>query len=66
MNYLKAPSDSLATIFLASPGTYPVFNGLNIVQQQYVNSQLDDMYAAHQFYSDLDKTTIQFLSNQCQ
>jgi hypothetical protein len=65
-NYLKATSDSLSKIFLANASLYPTYNGLNAAQQYYVNGQLDNMYAAHQFYSDLDKTSIKFLDSGCQ
>jgi len=65
-NYLKATSDSLAPILLTHASQYPTYNGLNAAQQYYVNGQIDNMYAAHQFYSDLDKTTIKFLDSRCQ
>lgn len=65
-NCLKALSDSLSKVFLANPGTYPTYNSLNAFQRDYINGQLDDMYAAHQFYSDFDKTTIKFLDSRCQ
>jgi hypothetical protein len=65
-NYLMAASDSLAPIFLANPSVYVTYNGLNALQRDYVNGQIDDMYAAHQFFSDLNKTTIKFLDSRCQ
>ena len=65
-NYLKALSDSLSKVFLANPGTYPTYNSLNLLQRDYINGQIDDMFAAHQFYSDFDKTTIKFLDSRCQ
>lgn len=64
--YLKATSDSLGPIFLANPSTYPTYNSLNAMQRDYINGQLDDMYAAHQFYSDFNKTTIKYLDSRCQ
>jgi hypothetical protein len=65
-NYLKATSDSIATKMMASPSVYPTYNSLNALQRDYVNGQIDDMCAAHQFYSDLNKTTIKFLTSRCQ
>jgi len=65
-NYLKALSDSLSKVFLANPGTYPTYNSLNLLQRDYINGQIDDMFAAHQFYSDFNKTTIKFLDSRCQ
>ena len=65
-NYIKATSDSLTPKFLASPGTYPTYNSLTIAQRLFVTDQYDEMYAAHQFYTDLNKTTIKFLDSQCQ
>jgi len=65
-NYLKATSDSLAPIFLANPASYPTYNSLNATQRIFVTDQIDQMYAAHKFYDDMDKTTIKFLTSQCQ
>jgi hypothetical protein len=65
-NYLLATSDSLSPIFLANTATYPTYNKFTFSQRQYVTGQIDAMYAAHQFHSDLNKTTIQFLDKQCQ
>ncbi len=65
-NYIKAVSDTLTPIFLANPATYPTYNSLTVAQRLFVTDQYDEMYAAHQFYSDLNKTTIKFLDSQCQ
>jgi len=65
-NYLLASSDSLTTIFSANPSVYPAYNSLSPILKQYVADQIDDMYAAHKFFSDLDKTTLKFLDSQCQ
>jgi hypothetical protein len=64
-NYLLANSDSLAPIFTANPSLYPTYNGLSALLQQYVADQIDAMYAAHKFFSDLDKTTLKFLDSKC-
>jgi hypothetical protein len=65
-NYLKALSDSISKVCLGNTGTYPTYNSLNPLQRDFVNGQLDVMFGAHQFYSDLDKTTIKFLDSRCQ
>ena len=65
-NYLTAASDSIDASIKAHPSSYPVSAALTAVQYQYYVNELDDMYAAHQFYSDYDKTTIHFLTNPCQ
>jgi hypothetical protein len=65
-NYLKALSDSISKVCLAKPGTFPTYNSFNLLQRDFVNGQLDVMFGAHQFYSDLDKTTIKFLDSRCQ
>jgi hypothetical protein len=65
-NYLKAVSDSLAPIFVANPSVYPTYNSFTIAQRLFVTDEIDGMYAAHQFYTDLDKSTIKFLDSQCQ
>jgi len=65
-NYLKAVSDSVAPIFAANPSVYPTYNGFTIAQRLFVTDEIDAMYAAHQFYTDLDKSTIKFLDSQCQ
>jgi len=64
-NYLTATSDSIQPVLVANPSTYPTFNGLTPAQGLFAMNQIDIMYAAHQFYSDLDKTTIKFLDSQC-
>jgi hypothetical protein len=65
-NYLKANSDSVSKIALANAGVYPAFNALNLLQRDFVKGQIDVMFAGHQFYSDLNKTTIRFLESRCQ
>jgi hypothetical protein len=65
-NYLLATADSLSPIFLASPATYPTFNSFNATQRIFAGDQIDEMYADHKFFSDLDKTTIKFFTSQCQ
>ena len=65
-NNLKALSDSISKVFLANTAVYPTYNSLNIFQRDFVNGQIDVMFGGHQFYSDLNKTTIRFLDSRCQ
>ena len=65
-NYLLATSDSLTPVFGANPSVYPTYNGFTVAQRLFVTDQIDQMYAAHKFYDDLNKTTIKFLDTQCQ
>lgn len=65
-NYLTATSTIISPVILANPSAYPVSSALNVAQYQFFINQLDDMYAAHQFFSDYDKTTIHFLATPCQ
>jgi len=65
-NYLLATSDSVGPVFLANPSVYPTYNGLTAGQRLFVTDQIDIMYAAHKYFSDLDRTTIKFLDSQCQ
>jgi hypothetical protein len=64
-NYLTAAADTLAPIFTANQTLYPTYNKFTIAQRLFVTDQLDEMYAAHHFFSDLNKTTIKFLDSQC-
>ncbi|MCS3798603.1 hypothetical protein [Niastella sp. OAS944] len=65
-NYIKANSDSVSKIALANTAVYPAFNALNLLQRDFVKGQIDVMFAGHQFYSDMNKTTIKFLGSRCQ
>ena len=65
-NNLKALSDSISKVFLANTAVYPTYNSLNPFQRDFVNGQIDVMFGGHQFYSDLNKTTIKFLDSRCQ
>lgn len=65
-NNLKALSDSISKVFLANTAVYPTYNSLNLLQRDFVNGQIDVMFGGHQFYSDLNKTTIRFLDSRCQ
>jgi hypothetical protein len=65
-NYLTAASDTISVYILANPSAYPVTSSLNNSLFTYINDEIDIMYAAHQYYSDLAQTTIHFLEAPCQ
>ena len=64
-SYLLLTADSIEARITATPSNYPVISSLNLVQYTYVTNELDVMYAAHQFFSDYNKTTIHFLEGPC-
>jgi len=64
-SYLLLSADSIAARITAHPSGYPVISSLNLVQYTFVTNEMDVMYAAHQFFSDYDKTTIHFLGAPC-
>jgi poly(3-hydroxybutyrate) depolymerase len=64
-SYLLLTADSIEARITATPSNYPVISSLNLVQYTYVTNEIDVMYAAHQFFSDYNKTTIHFLEGPC-
>ena len=64
-NYLVLTADSIEARIQAAPSNYPVISSLNLVQYTFVTNEMDIMYAAHQFFSDYNKTTIRFLDSPC-
>ena len=64
-NYLRFASDSIGAKISAAPSAYPVFLSLNGSQRIFVASEVDAMFAAHQFYSDYNKKTLRFFDKQC-
>lgn len=65
-NYMTVTADSLGPVLLANPTIYPTYKSFNVSKRLFVTDQIDEMYAAHHFFSDLNKTTIKFLTSQCQ
>lgn len=63
--YLVVASDSLTARVAAAPSSYPVISSLNAAQETFVMNEVDIMYAAHQFFSDYNRTTIGFLETPC-
>jgi len=64
-NYFKNFSSVLVSDYTANPAAFPVLSSLTLAQKIFVSEQLDCTVADHQFYSDLNKTTIKFLDSQC-
>ena len=64
-NYLTATGDTIGTKVTATPSLYPVMSSLSLPQYTFVTNELNIMYAAHQFFSDYNKTTISFLGSPC-
>ena len=64
-NYLVMAADSIEARIQSAPSNYPVISSLNLAQYTFVTNEMDIMYAAHQFFSDYNKTTIHFLEAPC-
>lgn len=64
-NYLLYPSDTIAQRILAAPLTFPTFLSLTTTEKIYVSTEVDAMYAGHQFYSDYNKKTLNFFKSPC-
>jgi poly(3-hydroxybutyrate) depolymerase len=64
-NYLVLTADSIEARIQATPSKYPVISSLTLMQYTFVSNEMDIMYAAHQFFSDYNKTTIHFLEAPC-
>lgn len=64
-NFLTASSDTISVKILANPSAYPVTSTLTANQLLFYENELDIMFAAHQFYSDYNKTTIGWLTSPC-
>jgi hypothetical protein len=64
-HYVLLTADSIEARITVAPSNYPVISSLNPVQYTFVSNELDIMYAAHQFYSDFNKTTIHFMQSPC-
>ena len=64
-NYLLYASDTIAARIIAAPLTFPTFLSLSSIEKIFVSTQVDAMYAAHQFYSDYNKKTLRFFDSLC-
>jgi hypothetical protein len=64
-NYMKGYAQSLWDAITANPQNFPVSAALTSVQKNIVDEQLNCIASDHQFYSDANKATIQFLKTQC-
>lgn len=65
-NYLLYASDTIAARILASPTSFLQFLSLPAADKVFMSTQVDAMYAAHQFYSDYNKKTLKFFRSLCE
>ncbi|MFN4123941.1 MAG: T9SS type A sorting domain-containing protein [Flavobacteriales bacterium] len=52
-------------IYNENPEEYLTINGLVDFQRAFIAEQIDIAYAAHQFYSDLNRQTLEFFKSYC-
>ena len=64
-NHFSGYYARLTSAIKANPKGFPVTNALTPAQQNVVYEQLNCVTTAHQFFSDHNKITIQFLNNPC-
>jgi hypothetical protein len=64
-NFFIGSSDVLSTDLSANPSKFPVLSSLTVAQKIFVKQEIDCAVADHQFYDDLNKTTLKFLNSQC-
>jgi hypothetical protein len=64
-NYFIGWSDALASDLAANPAKFPILSSLTVPQKIFVKQEIDCAVSDHQFYDDLNKTTINFLNNPC-
>ena len=64
-NYLLYATDTIAARILAAPLTFPTYLSLTGTERIFVATQVDAMYAAHQFFSDYNKKTLRFFDSLC-
>jgi len=65
-NYMKVYAKDLWSAVSASSSRFPVIAALSTDQKAVVDEQISCVAADHQFYSDNNKSSINFLNNQCQ
>lgn len=65
-NYFKTYSSFLVRDYTANPALFPVLSSLTNAQKIFFSEAVNCVVADHQFYGELNKTTIQFLNSQCQ
>ena len=64
-NFFIISSDTIAVRIQNNPLSYPAIIALTAIQRLEIISQIAAMNAAHQFYSDLNNTTLNFLRSPC-
>ncbi|MBS1578687.1 MAG: hypothetical protein JST94_10960 [Bacteroidetes bacterium] len=65
-NYFKGYATDLQSAMQNNTSAFPTTNGLTPAQQLFVTQQISLSVSDHQMYSDFNKTTIKFLTTQCQ
>lgn len=63
--YMLYASDTVFARILATPFSYPYFISLPAAEKIFMSTQVDAMYAAHQFFSDYNKRTLHFFDAPC-
>lgn len=61
-NYIVLSPASIDAAITANAALWPTYTSLNTTQQRFVATQIDAMYAEHQFFSDFNKQTLALLN----
>lgn len=64
-NYLNINGDSIFILYQLNPSSFPILNSFGFYQKTDIQNELNASFSQHQFYSDYDKTTLNFLNNLC-
>jgi hypothetical protein len=64
-NFFIGSSEVLSSDLSANPSKFPVLSSLSVTQKIFVKQEIECAIAGHQFYDDLNKTTLTFLNSQC-
>jgi predicted esterase len=65
-NYFVKTKAEVLTILQSNASAFPTLNGLTASQKASALNQLEVTLADHEFFSDYNRRTINFLNNQCQ
>lgn len=61
-NFVIVSPISIKAAITANPAAWSTYTSLSASQQRFVSTQIDAMYAEHQFYSDFNKQTLVLLN----
>lgn len=64
-HYMLYASDTIFARILAAPFSFSYFLSLPAAEKVFMSTQIDAMYAAHQFFSDYNKKTLHFFDSPC-